>query len=159
MGNNYAFAARRSDGRVVAWGEGLCGPGPVSVQLTSVVQVEATEAAFAALRADGQVVCWGTIQDVDQEVFEVKKLVASSKAFAALRADGRVVSWGLRTSGGDSSRVQERLMEVQKIFAARNSFVAERRDGKAVIWGEFELEEDDPILESITDIQDGLGGA
>ena len=128
--------------------------------LSRVVQLEATESAFAALLADGEVVCWGSIEPSLEAsgagLFDVQKLYASSKAFAALKRDGTVACWGPMTSGGGISRVQERLLEVKEIYAGRNGFIAERRDGKAVLWGEFELQEDDPVLETITEIQDTI---
>ncbi|MCS5517576.1 hypothetical protein NWF32_30345 [Pseudomonas qingdaonensis] len=61
-GNFAAFAARRTNNRVVAWGNaGYGGTVPDAIaQLTDIVTLEgATAQAFSALRATGQVVAWG----------------------------------------------------------------------------------------------------
>jgi hypothetical protein len=59
-----AFAALRSDGSVVTWGDGYYGgdSSAVAGQLDGTVDVKqifSTDYAFAALRADGSVVTWG----------------------------------------------------------------------------------------------------
>ena len=59
--NFGAFAARRSDGSVVTWGDPGSGGDCSSVaeQLHNVQQLQATEQAFAALLSDGSVLTWG----------------------------------------------------------------------------------------------------
>ncbi|MBA4457774.1 hypothetical protein FHK99_17525, partial [Cylindrospermopsis raciborskii CS-506_B] len=57
-----AFAALKSDGSVVTWGESSNGgdSSSVSSSLTSgVTQIFSTLSAFAALKSDGSVVTWG----------------------------------------------------------------------------------------------------
>ena len=59
--NEQAFAAIRSDGSVVTWGDAACGgdSSAVKEKLHDVQQIQATLGAFAALLADGSVVTWG----------------------------------------------------------------------------------------------------
>ena len=60
----YAFAALKNDGSVVAWGNSSYGgdSSSVSAYLNSgVVNIFSTERAFAALKNDGSVVAWGYI--------------------------------------------------------------------------------------------------
>ena len=62
----YAFAALKADGTVVAWGSsggsyeygGDCST--VQTQLVDVRHIYSTRAAFAALKTDGSVVSWGS---------------------------------------------------------------------------------------------------
>jgi hypothetical protein len=60
--NYYAFAALRSDGRVVCWGHDGYGGDCSKVESDlrrGVVMIYTSPYAFAALKADGSVVCWG----------------------------------------------------------------------------------------------------
>ncbi|MFM6349739.1 MAG: hypothetical protein ACKPFK_32070, partial [Dolichospermum sp.] len=60
--NSWAFAALKSDGSVVTWGNSSYGgnSSSVSSSLTSgVTQIFSTLYAFAALKSDGSVVTWG----------------------------------------------------------------------------------------------------
>ncbi|PNK02283.1 hypothetical protein CEP12_17175, partial [Cylindrospermopsis raciborskii S14] len=60
--NGYAFAALKSDGSVVTWGDSTRGGDSrsVSSRLTSgVTQIFSNYYAFAALKSDGSVVTWG----------------------------------------------------------------------------------------------------
>ena len=57
----HAFAAKKADGSVVAWGD-ACGGGDfkvVAAKLESVVDVVfSTNSAFAAKKLDGSVITW-----------------------------------------------------------------------------------------------------
>ena len=56
-----AFAAIRTDGTVVCWGDpdqgGDCRA--VQDQLRNVQQIQSTKTAFAAVTAEGEIVTWG----------------------------------------------------------------------------------------------------
>ena len=56
--NGYAFAALKSNGSVVAWGDSNWG-GTAPTGLSGVTQIFSTALAFAALKSDGSVVSWG----------------------------------------------------------------------------------------------------
>ena len=59
-GNDYAFAALKSDGSVKVWGRATYGgtdPGLTSTD--NVVSIVSTSQAFAALKSDGTVKAWG----------------------------------------------------------------------------------------------------
>jgi len=61
-GNIYAFAAVKSDGSVVTWGDAVNGgdSSAVAAQLSGGVQsVTGNNYAFAAVKSDGSVVTWG----------------------------------------------------------------------------------------------------
>ena len=56
-----AFAALRTDGSVVTWGDASSGGESSAVQdrLKNVQQIQASEVSFAAILQDGSVVTWG----------------------------------------------------------------------------------------------------
>ena len=61
--NDAAFAAKKTDGTVVVWGDTLYGGDATvpngAVNLTDVETVYGNERAFAAKKTDGTVVVWG----------------------------------------------------------------------------------------------------
>ena len=63
VSNDYAFAALKEDGSVVAWGEPIYGGGDSSAVASSlssgVSSIVSNYSAFAALKEDGSVVTWG----------------------------------------------------------------------------------------------------
>ncbi|MFN9636502.1 MAG: hypothetical protein ACK55D_07315 [Synechococcaceae cyanobacterium] len=119
--NQRAFAALRSDGSVVAWGNPSFGGDSSGIDFNgdddtlTVTEIFSASAAFAALRSDGSVVSWGNADlggnservdfDGADNSLTVRRNFSSSGAFAAIRSDGSVVSWGSASSGGDSSSV------------------------------------------------------
>ncbi|WP_241801753.1 RCC1 domain-containing protein [Pseudomonas corrugata] len=110
-----AFAARRGDGSVDAWGRPNEG-GVAPAGLTGVVQIAGSSEAFAALRSDGTVVAWGnpvvggTIPGAtSQRLVNVQALYANSHGFVALTASGDVVAWGHATGGGNNDSVYGQL--------------------------------------------------
>ena len=59
-----AFAALKSDGSVITWGnsDGGGSSSTVSAHLNSgVVDISSTVNAFAALKSDGSVITWGAL--------------------------------------------------------------------------------------------------
>ncbi|WP_434628350.1 RCC1 domain-containing protein [Pseudomonas sp. Z6-14] len=101
-----AFAARRSDGTVGAWGRvsegGTAPPG-----LDNVVQIAGSSEAFAALRSDGTIVVWGnqSVGGVAPTLTNVLALYSNSHGFTALTSTGDVVSWGHSIGGGNNASV------------------------------------------------------
>lgn len=99
---SWAFAALKSDGTVLSWGDPESGGDcrKVHHRLTSVCQLCACAEAFAALTRLGQVVTWGHVlcqrSSSDGSLNDVQRMSASSRAFAALKKDGTVVTWGDR---------------------------------------------------------------
>ena len=147
MYNTRAFAALKSDGSVVTWGDSSAGgdSNAVSDQLSEGVQaVFSINTAFAALKSDGSVVTWGASSYGgdssavgNQLSAGVQAIFSTGRAFSALKSDGSVVTWGASSAGGDSSRVSDQLSEsVQAIFSNGNAFVALKSDGSVVTWGE-----------------------
>jgi len=153
--NDFGFAALRSDGSVVAWGDAVNGGdlGGAAAALDGTVDVThiyTSSSAFAALRADGAVITWGNADAGGDSsavavalngVVPCEKLFSTESAFAALRADGSVVTWGNAANGGDSSSVSPAINgdnDVIGVYSNMSSFAAIRADGSVVSWG-FDL--------------------
>ncbi len=88
--NSTAFAALRSDGSVVTWGDSSSGGNSSAV----ASQIN------------------GTI--------DVTQIYSNYNAFAALRSDGSVVTWGTSYAGGDSSDVASQMdgtIDVTQIYS------------------------------------------
>ena len=86
----WSFAALRSDGLVVTWGDPAGGGDSSDVysKFTSVQQLCASADSFAALNRDGTLVSWGG-SGIKTKT-QVLRVSASSAAFAALLRDGQV---------------------------------------------------------------------
>ena len=149
--NEAAFAALKSDGSVVTWGNSEDG-GDLGVnrqggdQSSGVKNIYHTRKAFAALKDDGSVVTWGHLSYgayqsypynvSDKLISGVKTIYSTDKAFAALKSDGSVVTWGIPYQGGDSSSVSTYLTSgVNTIYSNHYAFAALKDDGSVVTWG------------------------
>jgi len=141
--NGYVFAALKTDGTVVTWGDSYYGgdSSAVASKLTNVKAIYSTSIAFAALKTDGTVVTWGDSNGggdssaVASKLTNVKAIYSTSIAFAALKTDGTVVTWGDSYSGGDSSSVASQLTNVKSIYSTYYTFAALKTDGTVVTWG------------------------
>lgn len=102
--NKYAFAALKSDGSLIAWGNREFGGDSRSVSgklKFGVVAVSSTDSAFAALKSDGSVVTWGSCHtggnsySVREQIKSgVVALYSSARTFTAIKIDGARVTWG-----------------------------------------------------------------
>ncbi len=136
--NEYAFAALKNNGSVVAWGHSAFG-GRLSTYYTNgqiytsiessvssgVVAIYPNNMAFVALKSDGSVVSWGYSEyggilsiffsftnylDVSSSLnSDIVAVFSSGVAFAAVKRDGSVVTWGYGLFGGNSSSVSASL--------------------------------------------------
>ena len=142
----FAFAALKSNGSVVTWGDAGSGgdSSSVSAGLSSgVVNIFSTYSAFAALKSNGSVVTWGysgsggNSSSVSAGLNSgVVNIFSTGSAFAALKSNGSVVTWGSSGSGGDSSSVSAGLSSgVVNIFSTDYAFAALKSNGSVVTWG------------------------
>ncbi|HBH71983.1 MAG TPA: hypothetical protein DDY43_00720, partial [Synechococcales bacterium UBA10510] len=134
--NFGAFAALKSDGTVVAWGDPSFGGTAPPTGLSGVTQIFSTGGAFAALKSDGTVVAWGSSSSggtgVPTGLSGVTQIFSTANAFAALKSDGTVVAWGDFTNGGNAPTG---LSGVTQIFSNARAFAALNSDGSVVSWG------------------------
>jgi hypothetical protein len=134
--NGYAFAALKSNGTVVSWGDASYG-GTTPAGLGGVTQIFSNTWAFAALKSNGSVVSWGYPMlggyTTPAGLGGVTQIFTNSWASAALKSDGTVVSWGDPDSGGTTPAG---LSGVTQIFYTDNAFAALKSDGTVVSWGD-----------------------
>ena len=153
----YAFAALKTDGSVVAWGDSYSGgdSSAVASDLSSnVVAVYSTSYAFAALKTDGSVVTWGdpdsggnssisTYNEYTEEssyisvanslTSGVVAVYSTQSSFAALTSNGAVVAWG--DSGWGGTTPANVGSGVVAVYSNSGSFAALKSDGSVVAWG------------------------
>jgi hypothetical protein len=123
VGNGHAFAALRSDGTVVCWGDTRYGGGSPS-GLNRVTQIFSSRYGFAALKSDGTVVSWGgsdsngTALVPPAELSGVTQIFSTYSAFAALKSDGTVVCWGDSLNGGTTPSSLGNVREIVSNYSA-----------------------------------------
>ena len=140
--NISAYAALKSNGSVVTWGDSIRGGDSSNVSLSNVKKLFYTYGAFAALKNDGSVVTWGqgaggnSLSVSGNLMSGVVNIFSNQVAFAALKSNGSVVTWGNPNNGGSSSSVSNNLLSgVIKIVSTYTAFAALKSDGTVVTWG------------------------
>ena len=137
--NNSVFAALKTDGSVVAWGNPYSGGTTPENVSSGVIAVYSNAYAFAALKTDGSIVAWGdshygyggaTPENVSSGVVAV---YSNDYAFAALKTDGSVVAWGGANYGGTTPGTVS--SGVIAIYSNPQVFAALKTDGSVVAWG------------------------
>ncbi len=134
VGNDCAFAARKTDGSVITWGMKSCGgdSSKVADKLSSgVVKIVANYRSFAVLKEDGSVVTWGdkktggdSSKVVDKLSSGVKEIISMGKSFVALKYDGTVVTWG--DTNPEVEEVLHNLTDIKKLYANSGAVLAEK---------------------------------
>jgi len=136
--NNRAFAALKTDRRVVAWGSKEHGgeiPAAIAKQLLNVTHISATSAAFTALKGDGSVIAWGNSRfggATPGTLQNVQHVTGTTTAFCALKKDGSLVAWG---EPGEGATIPEGIGPVLTLSASYGSFSALLEDFTVVSWG------------------------
>eukprot|EP01064_Diplonema_japonicum_P009272 TRINITY_DN16739_c0_g1_i1.p1 TRINITY_DN16739_c0_g1~~TRINITY_DN16739_c0_g1_i1.p1 ORF type:complete len:607 (+),score=146.92 TRINITY_DN16739_c0_g1_i1:64-1884(+) len=146
--NEWAFAALKVDGTVVAWGDPDYGGDATGVITDTVADIVSTAQAFAAISHNGQVFTWGkscsTGDNCGGNSSTVASLLSSgvvavygsASAFAAVKQDRSVVTWGSSTAGGDMSTVAQLLrQDVSTVYSSDTSFTVLTTNGTVVSWG------------------------
>lgn len=105
-----AFAALKTDGSVVAWGDREAGGGMstiVNLDLFGIERVFSNRAAFAALHKSGSVITWGSklygaVLKDRATIAEngVAYIYSNMRSFAALHRNREISAWGDRSVGG-----------------------------------------------------------
>jgi len=162
--NQDAFAALKTNGSVVTWGDARFGGNSttwdgansftsVSGSLTSnVTAVYSNSLAFAALKDNGSVVTWGSAASGGNSALwdgvnsfisvasslssNVTAVYSTGSAFAALKTDGSVVTWGSPQQGGNSALVAGNLTSnVTAVYSTGTAFAALKTNGSVFSWG------------------------
>ncbi len=155
--NQYGFAAIKSDGSVVAWGQNATVPDSLNGTIDAV-QIYSSKDSFVVLRTDGALIPLGN-QSIDAAT--LKKLDGTidvtsvfspgyGEAFFAIRADGSVVAWGnVRDNNWKAipisidpviSKQLDGSIDTQQIYSTGKAFAALRNDGSVVAWSTDALE-------------------
>ncbi|CAK9083467.1 unnamed protein product [Durusdinium trenchii] len=136
--SKYSFAALKSDGTVVTWGEGACGGDSSAVQeeLQDIKVIVATARAFSALRGDGRVITWGRVVSGGEsravQLEDIHQICASRNAFSAVKHDGTLVTWG-KLAGVVPPALPHHCCE---LVASDGAFAACLAEGSVVAWGD-----------------------
>lgn len=144
--SGISFAALKSDGSVLGWGEPSFNPTPpasVSSADSGVRTITANTYGFAALKGDGTVASWGppgvggsAPASVTAAGSNVQQIFSTQRAFAALKADGSVVAWGHSDAGAVApASVTTAGSGVKYIYSNTEVFAALKIDGSVVTWG------------------------
>ena len=145
--NNAAYAALKSDGSVVTWGNAGYGGNSSSVASSissGILQIYTTASSFAALKTNGSVITWGdqysggNSSSVSASISSgVVTVYFNQTAFAALKNNGALITWGNSTYGGNSSSVSSSLTSgVIAVYSTILAFAALKLDGSVITWGE-----------------------
>jgi alpha-tubulin suppressor-like RCC1 family protein len=134
----YYSLGLKSDGRIVAWGDGSYGQTNVPGTNVDVVALAAGGYHALALTLDGHVVAWG-MNDYGQT--NVPGTNADFVAVAAgeyhslgLKSDGHIVGWGMN---GDGQRtVPAPNSDFVAIAAGGNHSLGLKSDGRIIAWGD-----------------------
>ncbi len=117
--NLYSFAALRSDGSVITWGNSLAGGN------SSIIYSNSKNETSVRKKLQSGII----------------NIFSTNFAYAALKYDGSVVTWGNASYGGDSSNFKSEL-ESQVIYIANtsSSFAALKSNGSVITWGKTYLD-------------------
>lgn len=142
------FAAIKSDGSVITWGEpdGGGDSSDVSSKLRSgVIKIFGNNSSLVALKDNGSVIAWGVPNsggripnEIQSQLNDVITIVSNLSAHAAIKEDGSVVAWGWKDDGGDITDVEDQLTSgVISITPSDYAFAALKDDGSVVTWGDY----------------------
>ena len=164
-----SYAALKTDGSVVCWGEDATGGSFAThypddagdADLASgISKIYTTRYSFAAVTTAGKVYTWGwsgggstyathypnTAGDADL-ASGVISIASSLYAFAALKSDGSVICWGTAGYGEsfathypDTYGDADLASGVSEIYSTERAFCALKTDGSVITWGSETLE-------------------
>jgi len=126
--------ALKSDGTVIAWGQG--GQTNVPPGLSNVVAIAAGIGQSLALKSDGTLVAWGmprspSYTNIPPGLSNVVAIACGDEHNLALKADGTMVAWGEDYSG--QTNIPADLSNVVAIVAGNTGNLAIKSDGTT--WG------------------------
>jgi Tfp pilus assembly protein FimT len=129
-----AFAALKSDGSIIAWGDTAVG-GTGAPTDTGYTQVFSTGSAFAALKSNGSITTWGDAAagGTAAPVGSYTKIFSTNRAFAAMKSTGAITAWGDVAAGGTGAPAGIGYTQVSSTGSA---FAALKSDGSISVWGD-----------------------
>ena len=136
-----AFAALRSQGSVIAWGNLLyegCMKKAVGKLNDPVIAIQATASAFVAIKCTGELVTWGCPKSREVlrlPLYSVMAVQATKYAFTSLHKGGSLYSWGQHFWGGELPVTYKRLSCAREIQSTNSAFAALFKDQTVQAWG------------------------
>jgi hypothetical protein len=147
-GNERAFAAVNSSGRLSVWGSDATGGSlaldgsflvPTSVISGVITGVVGHNSGFSALKNNNTVQSWGALADggsMTEAHTNISTLTASYGAYAAIKTDGTVEAWGNSSYGGTLGAGINNGVSAIAIAANITSFAVLKSDGTVQAWGD-----------------------
>ncbi|MFZ6848839.1 hypothetical protein [Undibacterium sp. RuRC25W] len=138
-----AYAALKTDGTVVTFGDPDAGGDSSSVQaqLTNVTQVVGTNYDFVALRKDGTVVGWtgqfGWAIPTSTLTGVTNLTVNGIVGVATTKTDASAFGYAPDVDAADSSSVTTLLKSVAQVYSTQTAFAALLTNGNVVSWGDL----------------------
>jgi uncharacterized protein YjbI with pentapeptide repeats len=133
-----AYAALRTDGSVVCWGDAARGGTTPAGVSSNVISIEASFSAFAALKSDGTVVFWGDSIEIRSstrsDLINITRLYSSSNGFACLNSSGGVIMVGTFTGSVNWPIPAGFNSNVVEVYTNSSGFAALRDDGSVATW-------------------------
>ncbi|WP_434590944.1 hypothetical protein J3Q09_19695 [Pseudomonas sp. R4-83] len=137
-----AFAIRRAQGNVLAWGHYPNGTVPEDIaQLDTIVAVSGSTYVFVALLESGRIVAWGrpdTGGELPAEIADLTDITQASGGqygFAALRRSGNVVCWGYEDQSPQLPDDIALLTDITRLACSTHAFAVLSNNGQVRAWG------------------------
>ena len=147
----YAFAALKADGTLIAWGMSTYG-GSGAPSGTGFTAISSTLRAFAALDASGTIHTWGNANTGGSgppSGSGFTAIYSTQDAFAALKSDGSISSWGKSNHGGTGAPSGTGFVS---IASTQWSFAALDGAGVVAVWGSADYGGDSSAAPSTSDL-------
>ncbi|WP_095180729.1 hypothetical protein [Pseudomonas sp. Irchel 3F6] len=141
-----AFAIRRAQGNVLAWGLQPSGTVPEDIaQLNTVVAVSGSTYVFVALLESRKLVAWGMPEmggALPPEIADLTDIMQASGGqygFAALRSTGNVVCWGYHDHSAQLPDGIALLTDITRLACSTHAFAVLSDNGQVRAWGHESL--------------------
>ena len=156
IGSEKAFAAIKTDGTVVAFGDPDYGgfiPSRLEGLLVNIVEIASTDRYFAAKNEDGEIFIWGNGRTA-YDKFDVNRdgsITSSDALFVANRVNGVYHSAADVNRNGEVTAIDSLLVQnqigkvplydsgftdVKKIYSNKHAFAFLKNDGSVFVWGD-----------------------
>lgn len=152
-----AFAAKKSDGTVVVWGDPMvvAGTNEVQAELIDIETIDSSGNCFIATKKDKTVVLWGNgadvvssacysdSQDTSKTVVGAVKIAVAlgnttgAESMAVLQSNGHVIVWGHEGGAGDITGFESQLTDIVDVISSDDGYAVLKSDGTVFSWGAY----------------------
>lgn len=157
-----AFAIRRAQGNVLAWGHYPNGTVTEDIaQLDTIVAVSGSTYVFVALLESGSIVAWGRPETGGElptpiaDLTDITQASGGQYGFVALRRTGNVVCWGYEKQSPHLPEDIARLTDITRLACSSHAFAVLSDNGQVRAWGsDYAGGHVPPDIEELRDIVD-----